>query len=903
MGAYQNEIKKSHNLRMEEVIHICKQLLPEEWKRMPYRHPELLNGLNLLHSEEGMNAYMAAYGEMHMMKCRAALQNVPYDNLQGSIEIVDWGCGQGIGSMCAIETLEQHDKLMWLKKVTLVEPSPFTLQRAKENITCATNGGITILSVNCYLPGDDSQDEIEGISYNMQNVIHVFSNILDVINIDLRKLAKMISTSGHKHYILCIGPVNYQSYRIEQFCSIFGEQELFSNIHDSAYGRTSDTYHIFTCKTKCFVYNGNPLNFGNMDNVVIPTMVDNTTIYGEYDPMLSVQNGLISKATADLFSIFSKVLRDEDILLLKPNINGDRPDMVIVRPNKGILLVHVFEDDLSNYHFFQQSRDIDGNIEITERTTMIQKAGSLPINSPLTTIDTYQDDLVRLHLEGMLNKVLEESKNWSIIKKLVFFSQNTSQEANEFFKKASRNHVLFYGKELLSDEKEKKNILYSLRFNTDVKEFDDRIMRSFMRIITPKWHSYKEGKVIHLETVQRNLSKSVADKRQKISGAAGAGKTQVLATRAVNAQLRTGGKVLVLTYNKTLANYVRYRINEIRADFPLDKITIDYYHHFFRTQAHNCDMGYMAYDNENAFEGKDNQIEKYGAIFIDEVQDYLTPWLRILNKYFLEEHGEFVVFGDPKQNVYRRDLDSQGDIRIEFISGTWNHELKNGKRFANPQLALLAKDFQKTFFTANANIDDFGDTQIKQGSLLSKIMYGNIGRTTDTQKLANYCNKIINHYQLRAEETVVLSQAGDILRDIDFNYRQITGLPTITTFISFEEYDNLLRVHKLENDINPIANYMFKRDKEAIEHNKRIHFTMETDGLKMSTIHSYKGWESPNVIIFLEPELQEREKYCVSARENVPELIYTAITRAKDNLYIINLGNEKYHQFFDDHKN
>lgn len=903
MGTYQDEIRKSHHLRMEEVIQICKKLLPEEWKRLPYRHPELLNGLNLLHSEDGMNAYMAAYGEMHMMKCRAALQNFPYNNLQGSIEIVDWGCGQGIGSMCAIEALDQHDKLQWLRKVTLVEPSSFTLKRAIDNIICATNGSITISKVNCYLPGNDSQDEIEGISYSMQNVIHVFSNILDVINIDLVKLSKMVSTSGRRHYILCIGPVNSHSYRIEQFCSIFGEQFFFSNIHDSAYDRTSDTYHIFTCKTKCFEYNGSPLNFGNVENVVIPTIVEESTIFDEYDPMLSVQNGLISKPVADIYSIFSKVLREEDIILIKPNINGDRPDLVIVRPNKGIMLVHVFDDNLNNYHFLQESKDVNGDIELIEKTSMIQKEGNAPITSPITTIDTYQDDLVRLHLEGMLNKVLEKSKNWSIIKKLVFFSQNTSQEANDFFKNANRNYVMFYGNELMSDEKEKRNILYSLRFNADMKEFDDRIMRSFMRIITPKWHSYKEGKVINLDTVQRNLSKSIADKRQKISGAAGAGKTQVLATRAVNAHLRTGGKVLVLTYNKTLANYVRFRINEVRADFPWDKIIIDYYHHFFRTQAHNCNMGYMAYDNENAFEGKESIVEKYTAIFIDEVQDYTTSWLRILNKYFLAEQGEFVVFGDPKQNVYRRELDSQGDIRIEFISGTWNHELKNGKRFANPQLALLAKDFQKSFFPANTNINEPEDNQIKQGSLLSKILYANVGRTTDTEKLANYCDKIIKRYQLNAEETVVLSQAGDILRDIDLNYRKMTGLPTSTTFISTEEYNDLLKVHKLEGIENPVANYLFKRDKDAIEHNKRIHFTMETEGLKMSTIHSYKGWESPNVIIFLEPELQEKAKFCVSHNENVPELIYTAITRAKENLYIINLGNKEYHQFFDDHKN
>lgn len=896
MGTYQECINKRNPLRMEDVIQFCKSLLPTEWRRTPYRHPELLNGLNLLQSEDGMNAYIAAYGEMHMKKCRAALQNFPYNNLQGSIEIVDWGCGQGLGSLCVIEALDQHEKLMWLRRITLVEPSRHTLRRATENVTCATNGSVAILPINCYLPGDGKQNEIEGISYTMHNVIHIFSNILDVSNIDLKKLARIVSTSGHTHYILCIGPVNSQSYRIEQFSSIFGKQNYFSNIHDCAYGRTTDTFHIFTCKTKCFEYNGNLLNYECMDKVVIPTMIDGMAIYGEYDPMLSVQNGVITKAQADLFIIFSKVLREEDIILLKPDINGDKPDVVIVRPNKGILLVHVFDDDINKYHFFQEVIGESG--EVKEKTSLIQKGESRPISSPLTTIDTYQDDLVRLHLEGMLNKVLEEKKYWSMIKKMVFFTQNTSQVANSFFNGVSRNHILFYGKELLSDEKEQKNVLYSLRFNTDIKEFDDRIMRSFMRIITPRWHSSIEGKMINLNTVQKNLSKSISDKKQKISGAAGAGKTQVLSIRAVNAQLRSGGNVLVLTYNKTLANYVRYRINEVRADFPWDKITIDYYHHFFRTQANNCRMSYMSYDNEFAFVGNEDKLDKYCAIFIDEVQDYLTSWLKLLNRYFLEERGEFVVFGDPKQNVYKRPLDSQGDIRIEFISGSWNHEMKNGKRFANPQLAQLAMDFQKEFFTLSNKIDDLGNAKEKQGSLLSKIKYANIGRTIDTKKLAQYCISIISTFKLKAEETVVLSQAGDILRDIDFNYRQLSGLPTLTTFISYEEYHNLLKIHNSNDNENPIANYMFKRDKDAIEHNKRIHFTMETNGLKMSTIHSYKGWESFNVILFLEPELQEREEYSISARENVPELIYTAITRAKENMFIINLGNDKYHQFF-----
>ena len=101
-----------------------------------------------------------------------------------------------------------------------------------------------------------------------------------------------------------------------------------------------------------------------------------------------------------------------------------------------------------------------------------------------------------------------------------------------------------------------------------------------------------------------------------------------------------------------------------------------------------------------------------------------------------------------------------------------------------------------------------------------------------------------------------------------------------------------------------ITNYMkpsgvrLKKDKEAIEHNKKLHFTTDTDYLKMATIHSFKGWEASNVIFILEPESTSHAKYSISAEENVPELIYTAITRAKENLFIINLGNDKYHNFF-----
>lgn len=43
---------------------------------------------------------------------------------------------------------------------------------------------------------------------------------------------------------------------------------------------------------------------------------------------------------------------------------------------------------------------------------------------------------------------------------------------------------------------------------------------------------------------------------------------------------RTGGDVLVLTYNITLANYLKFRLSEIREDFSWEKLDIYPYHQF-----------------------------------------------------------------------------------------------------------------------------------------------------------------------------------------------------------------------------------------------------------------------------------------------------------------------------------
>ena len=900
MSKYCELVRSLTQADVQEYIGICKKLLPDEYKHRPYRHPALKNGTNLLQTEDAMNAYMAAYGEMHIAKCRAALQNFPFEELDGTIEIVDWGCGQGVGSLCTLEALSQRGKMQWVKRVTLIEPSSATLERAVVNVAKETCGGVTIIPVNRYLPGSHKEDELDGVDYSAKHVIHVFSNILDVDGIDLARLARMIPYSGHRHYLLCAGPLNANAYRMDSFCKIFAPKSYFSQIVSPSYGQTSDTYYSYTCKTRCFVYDGSPLDYSVISGI---TTEDKSPVYSEYDPRLAQQNGIISETLRRLYVILLNRanFNADDFIILNPDINGDCPDIVVVRPNKGILIIKVFEEELKLCPTKDKTSDKGPQTD----STSYEESVCFPA---LAIMQEFQDNLIRLYLEDMIGKVIEDKRNWGIVKKMVLFAKNTNAEIEHLLEGVNRQYTYCVGKEFLTDEKMQGNLIYTLKFNYDNSQFDSKTLKSFLRIIKPSWHFYKEGKVVNLTTPQRHLVLSSAGKKQKISGVAGSGKTLVLATRAVKAQVRTGGKVLILIFNKSLVNFIRYRVGEVRADFPWNNIVIDYYHRFFRTQANKLGISvkFSSYNDESFFDNRKDAIERFSAIFVDEVQDYATSWLRILDSYFLEEDGEFVVFGDPKQNIYERPLDSNGDIRLEFIGGLWNHELKERQRFANPQLANLATAFQSTFYDSKLPVDTFEDTS--QTSMFSRIQYINIGRTQDITLVDNAVRHIVESNSLSMKDTAILSQTGDLLRDLEHCYKERTGLPTTSTFISLEQLNMLIDKCHQADEQRAMNDFMFERDKKAIEHHKKLRFTMGTDFLKMSTVYSFKGWEATNIIFVLEPESDNQdesgsqEKYTVrDGVEDIPELIYTAITRARGNLFIINLGNDKYHDFFSSH--
>lgn len=516
---------------------------------------------------------------------------------------------------------------------------------------------------------------------------------------------------------------------------------------------------------------------------MIPDFTDSkNTVYNEYDPRLAVQNGIISEELRLIYLYLLNQISPNDIILIKQKIYGKKADLVLICEKKGILIINICNRFLTKSDEFD---DVNQDNELKEHDinlSPIEEGNNIFIRNIVETrLEIFKQN------EFLLKKAEEDKRNYSLVKSAIFFTENTTEEIKEIFKNEDTKFISLIGKDVINNKTKMISALNWLNFYQEHESFDKQLFDSLLKELTPKWHSYRQGKTVNLTTIQRNLSQSIAKRKQKISGVAGAGKTQVLATRAVNAQIRTGGNILILTYNKTLSNYLRYRINDVRADFYWNKLHISHYHHFFKEQAQiiGKHVYFNSFDDIYFFDSKENDIEHFDAIFIDEVQSYKSEWLQILYNKFLNENGEFVVFGDPKQNIYNREIDSNGDIRIGVIGGEWNRQLSKCHRFTNSQLTSLAKKFQIDFGFINA--DNFEKAELLQDGMFTclKYMYNNSG--ININKLVQIISSILRVENFDVNETVILGQNSIILKDIEHNYRKTTNEPTITTFIPIDE--------------------------------------------------------------------------------------------------------------------
>lgn len=664
-----------------------------------------------------------------------------------------------------------------------------------------------------------------------------------------------------------------------------------------------------------------------------------------------------------------------------PYMNGDRPDIIIMKKGQGVLVIEVKDYNLDLY-------------ELDKRKNLVVKSSKArTYKSPISQVLKYKDNLFELHIENLLEKKIKDIRSFNIVSSAVYFHNANASKVNELFVEPfehDKRYLTFlkYNIDLLGrdnlNEFDFNNILEKRYLKSEKPSFlfTDDIYNSFKRFLKPPVHLKEQGKEIRYSKKQLEIIYDTSRKEQRIKGVVGSGKTTVLAARAVQAHKRTNGKVLILTYNITLKNYIKDKISDVREEFHWEKFVISNYHLFINTELNNLGIdiklpeGFAMfseeekdrffereyYSNKKLFSDNIDNIIPYDVILVDEIQDYKRPWMEIIKECFLKKGGEYVLFGDVKQNIYNNKTESR-DVSTNVRGVT---ELKNCFRsdFKIKDLAIL---YQKDIFKDKYEIDTFNQKsntleiafeRNQQGSInyiflpnadsvssLYTIIYENaINKDippNDITILGNSISllkKFEAYYRYASnEKTNTMFETNEMVYRMGFNYfkkdkpiwltdgikliqrqndwtdtRALNQLSTLfTLFDLYSEYQNKFETKleiyckKFSTTISRFKEYKekykkdisnFKKDfgpkrqnnnLKLIRNNKKLHFYMNSGTVKISTIHSFKGWESETIFLILEN---------FNFKMTFDEILYTGITRSRANLILINYGNQEYHQ-------
>lgn len=667
-----------------------------------------------------------------------------------------------------------------------------------------------------------------------------------------------------------------------------------------------------------------------------------------------------------LLNFLEQTLDDSYEVYFNPYMNGDRPDVVVMRKGGGVLIIEVKDWNLDAY-------------ELNEKRQWKEKKGRNIVKSPISQVLKYKDNLFNLHIDKLLPLKITNIKNFNIVTCAVYF-HNANRAAisaklvNPYIDDRKYMDFLKYNIDLLGYDNLNAETFNKLLYNRWISRpsiyFTDEIYENIREFMQPTIHMLNDGVYIKYTDKQRNIIHSTT-KEQRIKGVMGSGKTTVLAARAVYGYKRAletnpNAKVLILTFNITLKNFIHDKINRVREEFPWNVFVINNYHQFIKSEFNNlgiendtsnddgvCEVDMNPFDDPSIFDNVKDKVSKYDVILIDEIQDYKRVWMDIIKNNFLAENGEYVLFGDVKQNIYGNITENK-DVSTNVASRPAELKICYRSDFKVKDLAI---EFQKSIFKDKYEVDDFN----KKGDMLSlefeKEGYLNYMYLDNVDTVASIYAIVTGNVrnkkeQIARNDITVLGYNINDLQRFDTYYRYLTNEKTTTMFAT-QEYvylhtlnylkpenkswiftllkdkrsdentnKNIVRLfvvydlYSISNEkfeiilqrlcnnigiefdffINWISQYkneyqMFKNevkniDRKVLDRNKKLHFWMNSGCIKISTIHSFKGWESKVVFLILDKVSDGKSTF--------DELLYTGITRCCSNLIVLNYGNNEY---------
>lgn len=576
-------------------------------------------------------------------------------------------------------------------------------------------------------------------------------------------------------------------------------------------------------------------------------------------------------------------------IYVQPYLNGLRPDFVLLSPKKGIAVYEVKDWNLSAIRYGYEGNPPKLFGEDGEKRFKID-----PSQDPVAKIMTYKSEIFDLYCPSLARK----HGFGSIVGGIVFPFATTERTVELLAPALMHKQLLKYpkhnvvvGSDLLSEnpsEKDLKRVLPSIYgINHEMSEDVADDLRHWLVEPEPPMDQRRNA-FDELDEKQREMvTTRNASGGRRIHGPAGSGKTLVLCGRTARL-VGEGKRVLLVTFNITLLNYLRDTVARFFAGLGTSRrwvakqYEIMNFHHFCRRLAeatghedeyrqiwkdayggtpddgreipHEALEGVLAsvlpaYAADWADELPED--EKFDAILVDEAQDLRPQWWDVLARC-RKEGGEAMLAADRTQNVYSLDQ-TWAKAPLKGFLGRWT-DLSVSYRLP-PEVASEAGRFIERFLPEGESTKPVPPKA--QGGLFS---------SDEQEKLA--CLRWIDAAPSKAEKVAACLAAMDLMIKDSESSSSPLNYADLTFLVESEEVGVALRRAIADRGIRVIDTF---DDDPRQAKRKKMAFRKGDGRVKITTVFSYKGWETRALILQVGKARGQRDH----------ALFYTGFTRLK----------------------
>jgi UvrD-like helicase C-terminal domain len=536
-------------------------------------------------------------------------------------------------------------------------------------------------------------------------------------------------------------------------------------------------------------------------------------------------------------------------IFVRPHLDGDRPSLALLHRERGAMLWDVRQIDISRLAGSPRGyRDEDG----------------VPFLDPIERINAVRRRLYREYLPAWAEAIDDKPARFGVVRVGIFFPSGELRDLQRLGLSDRPEVVIGQGglESALVDALV-PNAFRSVEMND---EWFDTLYRRFS-----EYHPPTFGRIRPSRRQQELIDDVPAPGWRGVEGVAGSGKTLVLARRATKLA-RERRRVLLVTYNLTLANYCRALVEDAPDRFNRSDLTVQHFHGLCHAILRGLDLPPPIHpagrdDDPDAPPVSPELLEEqerdhyesrwptavrralansevpsrfsFDTILIDEAQDFSPAFFDVLSD--LQPNGAFLVAFDRAQRLYARVDGLAARMDMRFVKKL-NATRRLRRRHADIATAL---GVSRRLATERIELDDDSPALLAEGEARWVTVADTASAIAAARRLLETWREADGYH---TDGTVLLVPSASIGR-------------AVVALLA-------------EGDID--SNHIFPSE-EAEKRPRKLAFAPRDQRVKVATIHSFKGWEADDVVVIEPP----------SGGLRSAAALYVALTRSKSRLAVI----------------